>query len=285
MIGFNYLGRKGRLGNQIFQYAALRGICEKHGYEWCIPPQGSSSIDDYGTDCNYLMFETFKLGSVKNTGFVETQSIGEKGFGFDEDLFNTCPDNINLTGHYQSEKYFKHIEKSLREDLSFHDDVLEKCKEFIDPIKEEQGRVAFLHVRRGHPKLVDAYTNLTEYHPPCTIEYYKEAVNKLPKDIPILVFSDYIEWCKEQDFFEDDRFMLSESYDEFSNGIRCHFTDLCLMSLCTDAIIANSSFSWWGAWLIDNPDKTVVAPKIWFGKAYDHDTLDIVPENKNWIKL
>ena len=282
MIGFNYLGRKGRLGNQMFQYAALRGIAENNGYDWCIPPQGSSSIDDYGTDCNYLMFETFKLDSVKNTGFVQSNTISESGFEFDENLFNTCPDTINLTGHFQTEKYFKSIEESIRKDFTFHDDILNPCKEFIKSIDSE--RIVFLHVRRGHPKLRDAYTNLKDFHPPCPISYYEEAVSKFPKDIPILVFSDYIEWCKEQPFFDDDRFMLSESYDEFSNGIRSHFSDLCLMTLCTDAIIANSSFSWWGAWLINNLNKQVIAPKNWFGpKGSFNDTKDLYPDE--WIVI
>ena len=93
--------------------------------------------------------------------------------------------------------------------------------------------------------------------------------------------------CKEQSFFDDDRFMLSESYDEFSNGIRSHFSDLCLMTLCTDAIIANSSFSWWGAWLIDNPEKVVVSPDPktkWFGSALSHyDMSDLLPDS--WEKI
>lgn len=280
MIGFNYLGRKGRIGNQMFQYAALRSISEKHNYQWCVPPEGSPSIDDYGTDCNYMLFETFNLSGVQHTGFVQTNTIQESGFHFDEKLFNECPDNVNLSGHFHSEKYFKSIEKSIRKDFSFKNEILKPCQEFINKLDSE--RVAFLHVRRGHPKLKDAYTNLANYHPPCSIEYYKQAVEHLPKEVPILIFSDYIEWCKEQPFFNDDRFMMSESYDEFSNGVRMHFTDLCLMSLCTDAIIANSSFSWWGAWLMSNKDKVVAYPSNWFGPAGQNlDTKDIAP--KEWI--
>jgi hypothetical protein len=282
MIGFNDLGRAGRIGNQMFQYATLRGIAAKHGYEWIIPPQGSSSIAPDGNDCNYMLWETFKLINVKNQGHIRAQNISESGFGFDKHLFENCPDHINLNGCLQTEKYFKHIEDSIREDFTFHDSILEPCQKFIDSIDSE--RVAFLHVRRGHPKLRDAYTNLQQYHPPCTIEYYKKAVSKLPKDIPILVFSDYIEWCQEQEYFEDDRFMLSESYEEFDNGVRTHFSDLCLMTLCTDAIIANSSFSWWGAWLMNNKDSVVVAPKNWFGPAYSHFNMnDLIP--KGWNKL
>ena len=110
-------------------------------------------------------------------------------------------------------------------------------------------------------------------------------VSNLSKaDIPVVVFSDVIDWCKEQDFFKPDRFVMSETTDEFADGQRVPWTDLCLMSLCTDAIIANSSYSWWGAWLIDNPDKVVVAPKKWFGQQFAHYNMnDLIPEG--WIEL
>ena len=118
----------------------------------------------------------------------------------------------------------------------------------------------------------------------CTFDYYEKALAEFPDDIPVIVFSDHIEWCKEQEFFASDRFIMSESTEEFSDGQRVPWTDLCLMSLCTDAIIANSSFSWWGAWLIDNPDKVVVAPEKWFGPSYDHYHMDdLIP--KSWKVL
>ena len=82
------------------------------------------------------------------------------------------------------------------------------------------------------------------------------------------------EWCKEQDLFEDDRFLVAEGNDSY--------TDLCLMSLCTDFIIANSTFSWWGAWLSKSMNKTVCSPdpSIWFGPNNAHlDTSDIIPED------
>ena len=147
----------------------------------------------------------------------------------------------------------------------------------IDSI--ESDRKIFLHIRRGDPKLPWAYVNLEAAHPVCTFDYYERALAEFPDDIPVVVFSDHIEWCKEQEFFASDRFIMSESTEEFSDGQRLPWTDLCLMSLCTDAIIANSSFSWWGAWLIDNPDKTVIAPKQWFGPSYDHYHMDdLIPE-------
>ena len=134
-------------------------------------------------------------------------------------------------------------------------------------------RKIFLHIRRGDPKLPWAYVNLETTHPVCTFDYYEKALAEFPEDIPVVVFSDHIEWCKEQEFFAPDRFIMSESTEEFSDGQRVPWTDLCLMSLCTDAIIANSSFSWWGAWLANRGE--VIAPKKWFGPNLNHDTKDL----------
>ena len=97
MIGYNRLGSNGRLGNQMFQYAALRGIAAKNGYDFTIPPE------DYPHKDNYGLFETFKLKNVKqdNIGFVEGNSVQENGHQFIQDFFTVLPDNINLEGYFQ----------------------------------------------------------------------------------------------------------------------------------------------------------------------------------------
>jgi hypothetical protein len=93
-----------------------------------------------------------------------------------------------------------------------------------------------------------------------------------------------MDWVKEQDIFKPDRFMLSEPVDKYPDGSYTPYSDLCLMSLCSHAIIANSSMSWWGAWLQSNPNKKVIAPKMWFGPAYaDKDTKDLYCSD--WIVL
>ena len=285
MLSFDKLGKSGRLGNQMFQYAALRGIAKHHGYDWVIPPPGTSGVDEYGCENNYCMFETFKM-----TGATEEhQHISEnsqwaiwKEFHFNEELFNKCPDNVNLDGYFQTEKYFKNIDKEIREDFQFQDEIYHPCKDMIDSLGD--GRKIFLHIRRGDPKLPWAYVNLEAAHPVCTWDYYDKALKEFPDDIPVVVFSDVIDWCKEQEFFKSDRFIMSETTDEFADGQRVPWTDLCLMTLCTDAIIANSSFSWWGAWLISNPNKKVIAPKKWFGKQYDHYIMsDLIPDE--WIEI
>ena len=284
MLTFNKLGKSGRLGNQMFQYAALRGIAANCGWEWAVPPPGTSGVDEFGTENNYCMFETFKLSHVKNHGLAASNIPWAvwKEFHFNEELFNKCPDDVNLDGYFQTERYFENIGDSIREDFQFHDEIYQPCKEMIDSLGD--GRKIFLHIRRGDPKLPWAYVNLENAHPVQTWEYYEQALKQFPEEIPVVVFSDVIEWCKEQDFFKSDRFIFSETTDEFADGQRVPWTDLCLMSLCTDAIIANSSYSWWGAWLIDNPNKKVIAPKKWFGQQFAHYNMnDLIPEG--WIEL
>ena len=113
MIGYNTLGCNGRLGNQMFQYAALRGIANKRGFDWVIPPE------DYDHTANYGLFETFEMSNVKkeNFGFVDGQVVAENDYCFSEEFFNECPDNISLDGFFQTEKYFDHISDQIREDF------------------------------------------------------------------------------------------------------------------------------------------------------------------------
>jgi len=279
VIGFNHIGTIGRFGNQMFQYAALKGIAANRGFDYTIPPEDPRiQIDNYG------LLEAFGLTTNKNIGWIETtDTVQERFFHFDQELFDSCPDNVSLHGFFQSEKYFKHIEEDIRKDFTFKDNWLEPCKEFRSQMGEE---VIFLHVRRGDPNLADkrgfkwAYTNLQSTHPVQPLEYYEKALAEFDDDLPVVVFSDSIEWVKEQPSFQGDRFMFSEPEDKHSDGALVPYLDMCLMSLCDHAIIANSSMSWWGAWLIQNPNKKVIAPKMWFGPVYAHqDTKDLYCEN------
>lgn len=284
MIGNDTIGRNGRLGNQMFQYAALKGIAANRGFDYTIPPENPSiQIDNYG------LIEAFELTTNKNIGWSNTtNAIQESGFDFDQNIFNNCPDNVNIVGYFQTEKYFKHIESDIRSDFTFRDEWLNPCKEFMSQFENQE--VIFLHVRRGDPNLADkrgfkwAYVNLQDHHPVQSIEYYEEALTHFSDDLPVLVFSDSIEWCKEQEIFKSDRFMFSEPDNKYEDGALVPYIDLCLMSLCSHAIIANSSMSWWGAWLIKNLNKKVIAPKKWFGSAYSHhNTNDLYCSD--WIVI
>ena len=282
-LAFNNIGSLGRLGNQMFEYAALRGIAARHSYEWCIPPSDRKGIE------NYSLHECFKLSSDRREGIMEPcQYAQEPHFHFSEELFEKCPDNISLHGFFQSWRYFANVKDEIRKDYTFHKGILDPCKEMMEELEGQEP--IMLHVRRGDPNLTDprgfkwSYTQCGSMHPVQPVEYYEKALKHFRKDQPVIVFSDSTDWVKEQDFFKPDRFMISEPEDKYADGSFTPYADLCLMSLCSHAIIANSSMSWWGAWLQTNPDKIVIAPKMWFGPDYkDKDTKDLYcPE---WILL
>ena len=268
-ISYNHLGSNGRLGNQMFQYAALRGIATNRGFDWLIPPP-----DSYG-DSNYGLFDCFKMSSVKeeNFGYLNAQSISSNQFHFSEDFFNTCPDNVNLHDYFTTEKYFDNVKDIIREDFAFKDEILEPCKEVIDQLDNP----IFMHLRRGD------YAVNPSAHPMCPIEYYEEALTHFPEDRCVIVFSDDIGWCREQSFFDSDRFMLSEfdeRYPQTCDTLQGRqqalipYFDLCMMTLCTGGIIANSTMSWWGAWLMKNKTQAIIYPTRWFGSYYDHYIMD-----------
>ena len=276
MIGNNRIGCNGRLGNQMFQYASMRGIASVKGFDWVVPPE------NYDHTANYALFETFKMTNVqeKNIGFVEGETLKETIHCYDENLVDSCSDNTNLDGFFQTEKYFENIVDEIRSDFTFKDEYLKPCKEFIDSLDTTP---IFLHVRRG-----DAIGK-EHYHPVAPMSYYVEALKIFNEDTPCFVFSDDIDWCKSQELFKSDRFLFNDNierydYQSMDGSGSMQYTllphvDLCLMSLCSGAIIVNSSFSWWGAWLQNNRGK-VIASKPWFGpSASDLDTSDVVPDH------
>ena len=281
MIGYNRLGSNGRLGNQMFQYAALRGIAANRGYEWKVPsPEGPHQT-------NYGLFDCFDMSGVtdNNLGLVPQNFPTYKAStgSFDEEFFNNCPDDCNIEDYFQTEKYFQNISDEIRKDFTFKAEHLEPCKKFMEQI----GNAIFLHIRRGD------YVNLQYYHHLCEMEYYEKALEQFDSDIPVLVFSDDIQWCAKQELFESDRFLLSADNDRYAHvhldadGQMRHslipYTDLCLMSLCSGGIMANSSMSWWGAWLIENPTLPIIAPKKWYGEAASVDDGDLIPER--WTRI
>ena len=263
MLAFNHLGQLGRLGNQMFQYASLSGIADSRGYDFGIPP--SKFEDEWRS---HQLFEVFELTNLpkQNIKYLDMGNapvVQERFFHFDEALINQCPNEVSLYGFFQSEKYFKHIESNIRENFTFRNHILEPCKEiaknFDNPVS--------LHVRR-----TDYLTNSAN-HNNLDLDYYDKALEYFDNQ-QVLVFSDDPEWCKNQKLFSDDRFLISESGD---NAI-----DLCMMTFCSGHIIANSSFSWWGAWLSGSDD--VVSPVKWFGESnQDKDTKDLIPDR--WTRI
>ena len=284
-VSFNGLGNEGRLGNQMFQYASLRGIAANIKTDWLIPDEDVDRFDNYG------LFDCFELSNCKdkNKGESLFNTFTYREMHFNQNVFDWKDGDVNFSGNYQTERYFENIADELREDFTFIKGYHDPCQEYIDSLGGRDN-VIFLHVRRGSPNLTGqrgekwSYQQVQEYHPLCKKEYYLEALKEFPEDKQVVVVSDTIDWCKEQEWLKGDRFLFSDSsYEVFDDGASVPYIDLCLMSLCGGGIIAYSSLSWWGAWLQNDAGK-IVAPDPWFGPAYAHYNMkDLIPER--WVKL
>jgi len=257
----------------MFQFASTYGIAKKRGYEVYFPIDNSEipSVEDFRDDITREVYfdlpKVFDLDSsiLKNSKDIHiTYKIQEPHFHFCQNLFD-IPDDCDLMGYYQSEKYFEHCEEDIKRLFTFNGkikrEVLEKVpKVFCDCVG--------IHVRIGD------YAGLQQFHPICDTEYYIKASQEFSDDnYYFLIFSDNIEYCKNI-FGESENILYIEGNSPE--------VDMCMMSICEHNIIANSSFSWWAAWLNKNPHKKVIAPKKWFGPAYDgiNDTKDLY--SKNW---
>lgn len=242
MITFNYLGYLGRLGNQMFQYAALRGICSQHNYDYTLP----KNVVDNPQMCIYL-YDCFNISDLdrKVKDWSDYDRRLPSKHEFDPDFFYNCPPKTDLFGYFQTEKYFENIEDIIRKEYTFKDHIVKESKQYFDNLFSSNEVIA-LHIRRTD------YVN-NDIMRVLKLSYYRNALSYFDSNIPVLVFSDDIDWCKTQEIFSDKRFKFSKNTT---------FVDLCLMSMCKYHIIANSTFSWWGSWLAKS--KKTICPREWY---------------------
>lgn len=274
MITFNRIGYMGRLGNQMFQYASLMGASAKTGYSFGIPIKNNSKINKEGLYDPYInewieykldLEDGFNISVLDSSDVSNSIIYNEMGHEFNQSLFN-IKDGVDLNGYFQTEKYFKHIENDIRKEFTFKDEIIKESTN----LKGSYENIVSIHFRRGD------FLGYSNNFPPLELEYYQTAINYFSdKDYTFYIFSDDIDWCKT--IFGNDANII---YIESNN----QFIDMCLMSMCDHNIIANSTYSWWGAWLNKNPNKRVIAPTNWFGPGLSHvNVSDIIPEN--WIKI
>lgn len=280
----------GGLGNQMFQYALGRHLALKNSAHLVLRFVGAeaSTKREYALQCFKLAEGVVNEVSPKFTPFSKLRRVlgrfsssdwlellvREEGFAFDPRILELEGRNIHLSGYWQSEKYFKDIRTTILEDFTFTH-PLSRCNEIIlEGIKNSNS--VSVHARRGD-YVVDPKTH--EYHGVCSPDYYRKAVEIIAKKVknPVFYFfSDDIGWVK-----KNLKNKYKNVYVDWNNGDQSYI-DMQLMSRCKHNILANSSFSWWGAWLNQNPDKIVVAPKRWFQDP-SVDTRDLIP--KGWLKI
>lgn len=205
--------------------------------------------------------------------------IRENGSGFNPSILR-LPDNYYLEGFWQTEKYFADATESIRAEFTARDpDLARDARDYLATLRSSGRKVVSVHVRRGDLIYAKEVLNDSKlvYGEPVGVQYLQAAMKRFPDDCVFLVFSDSapdIAWCREN--------IRGENL-AFSEG-RTGVQDFALMRECDHNIIANSSFSWWAAWLNTNPGKRVIAPRAWFHAANGHSPdSDIVPES--WERL
>lgn len=273
----------GGLGNQMFQYAAARRLALKHNtaLKLDVSPFSSYALRQYGLHA-FTLEENFsspkdisrfhpslvEYAARKFLGLTRYRIISENAsqYGSLDETVLSAPDNCYLNGFWQSEAYFADIASEIRRDFRFREDPV-GCNVTLAKEISDRNSVC-VHVRRGD------YVENGCILP--TIDYYRNAIALIAervKGITLYIFSDDLPWCR-----ENLRTEFPTEYIGHNQGAAVE--DLRLMTLCRHFVIANSTFSWWGAWLAANPEKIVCAPVRWAA----HGNMEhVVPYN--WHRL
>jgi len=283
----------GGIGNQMFQYAAAKSLALHHKtiLKLDISPGTDKSMpeglkprqfdlhyfnlpDTVATAADLKSFDSKSiLGKIveKTKPNHKRRIYREPFFHFDKNFYNTEPD-VYLKGLRQSEKYFLPFENEIRNVFEIRNDTIVAFQNITNQLKNQNS--VSIHIRRGD-YLAKISLEVLGLIP---LEHYQNAIELINSKIPdpsFYFFSDDIQWVKEN-------FQTPNATFVSGNISKNHIDDLYLMSQCKHNIIANSSFSWWGAWLNNNPEKIVIAPQKWFNKG-PQDTQDLIPEG--WLKL
>ena len=285
----------GGLGNQMFQYAAGRALsCSvstnllldtshfkryklHNGYElnsfFNIHAEEASN-----SDIKYLLgwrspklvrrlLKRLNLGALNGSNYLL-----QEGFAYSS-RYLEYGDNTYLSGYWQSNKFFRHFDSTIRSDFSFKVSPNEKVKRILERILSCES--IGVHVRRGD--YVNVPLNKEIFHI-CGINYFSNSLHYIIKQVPLakaFVFSDDPIWCQKNLHFPVKTEFIANNHGSNS------FWDMYLLSFCKHQIISNSSFGWWASWLNNNPNKIVVAPKKWFNNNIDGS--EIVPSD--WHRI
>lgn len=286
MVTYSQLGNKGRLGNQLFQIASTIGIATENSQPFAFP------------NWEYNKYFQAKLSQ---TDELPEKIVVERYINYGSIILDSPEEDYDLNGYFQSEKYFKSHERDIRDLFKPSDIIKNRIEKNYKDIAANAEEYTSMHVRRGD------YLALKSLYEPLEKKYYLKCLEKCEAK-KVLVFSDDIEHCKrtfdssifyEFEYVEErehDAYEISTSFGGEENARKFReedVTELILMSLCKNNIIANSSFGWWAAWLNENERKKVFAPQKWYTDShlsrisYPEDNWnhldDMYPES--WIRI
>jgi len=272
----------------MFQYAYAKAL-ESKGYHVKLDISnfetyklhGGYQLDKYNINlpiANKNELKKYQKGLCKKIlnrlKITKIDLIAEKDLSFDESLLSPTDDNY-IFGYFQNEKYFLNIKKSIATSYC----IKKNFSSYVENAKgliQKQSNSCSIHVRRGD--FINSANS--SIHGSCDIRYYQDAIKYMENkagEISYFIFSDDIAWCKEN-------LKLKNAHYMDNNDKKLPHGDIYLMSLCNHNIMANSSFSWWGAWLNKNNKKIVIAPKRWLSnKKLEEKSVNIVC--KDWIKM
>lgn len=250
----------GGLGNQLFQTAVVLAEAKDKNKKAIFHPEPNQ---DCSRKINYNDSYFHKLERTSKS--LNFPMFRENGFCYKPIQLQK---DTMLFGYFQSEKYFKKHKDYILDTLTLPEKTKKELNNKYKNLVKREDTVS-VHVRRGD------YLRLQHFHCLQTMDYYKRAMAHFPSDSMFVIFSDDVNWCKEQDLFKNlknKQFIQDVDYNE-----------LYLMSQCRNHIIANSSFSWWGAYMNRHNDKKVICPQNWFGPKGPKDIQDIRPPE--WITI
>ena len=284
----------GGLGNQMFQYAAGLSLANRHDMQLKIDLTAFDTYKTWPYQLDYLQVpQEICVGKpvsrqVKSNSMlarfgrrvISRPSVDvycEPHFHFDEKLSNMGGQNVVLEGYFQSPRYFEGVEDLLRKQYQLNSDWSSIGQVWLDKIQASPCSVA-LHVRRGDYLSIGA----SGTHSSLNLDYYRRSIDLIKKllgqEVRFFLFSDDVE-------FMESAFADLPSAQVVTSNQEAPWEDMFLMAHCGHNIIANSSYSWWGAWLNPNPRKYVIAPAQWFTpeKMAVCNVLDLYPDD--WIML
>lgn len=284
---------KGGLGNQLYQYASARALAEKNKtsiwLDLSFLNKETPSITKRNFELHHFsLIESKDVKVINNNDLKLPKKIIQKvavkalkkailEYVEDDNHFNAnffkSNRSVAIDGYFQSYKYFDFIRHQLFYDFQLVEPLDERNLEALVSILSCNS--VCIHVRRGDYVSLQA---ANEFHGLCDFNYYREAITIIHSRIEnphFYIFSDDIPWCRSH--FDE----ANISFIDANNSDNAHL-DLNLMKNCKHFIIANSSFSWWGAWLAENKNKIVIAPKKWFAEE-DSNIEDRIPPE--WLVI